>query len=1351
MSVDRILVVEDEAVIAMDIESQLRSLGYHVTRCVDTGQEAVLQARNLRPDLVLMDIQLRGELDGIAAAKIINSSFNIPVIYLTSHSDESVVERAKKTQPYGYLLKPFGNRELQTTIEIALHRHRMEMELRESEARLSAFANALPDLGFIYDGDGRYIEVLVQQGDTLVNDAQTLKGKLVHEMLPPNVANAILEAIHRTLQFNQNETVEYALELPIGRRWFEGRLSPMKSPTMGEDRVVMIARDITEQKSIEQALFERRRTLDMIITALPYILLVVNDEDKLSSYFVPPRLKRLLNVDSLAPDQELREVLPPRLADQMYRDGTESKLHETIVFEDTMAVGAETLHLEVRVSSIVGTTHRLVIIDDITMRKRIEARIVSSEARLQSILDTASSAIISVDEERNIVLFNRMAERLFGYNSDEARQIPALELLPERLRNLSGEHIQVEPDGRVTWNETGTREATLLGLRKDGEEFPIEVSMSRLEIEGSAVYTAILNDISERLATQEALQTYNHRLEVLNELAEAITSAVDLQAKLDIATRIAAESLDATSAYISDWDEARGGMTLLAEYFTEDASESEKVSELGQTFDVHSNFLTVLRTDPQGYYVANLNDPDVNPIQRAEMEKYGVKSILGAPLVAQGDGFAYLEIWESREHREFTYDEIELLRSIAQQVSTGIENAKLLDALQESAKRYQTLVEGASDVVYTADAKGYFTFVNLPGQNLTGYSVDELVGMHFTELVPNGWNRKLLAYYLRQLRTQTDETNMVFPITTREGEEKWVEQIVTPLIEGGDTVGVQATVRDVTDRVRAEQAENDQRALAEAMRNSIDAINSTLDLDEVLERILTHVKQVVPHTAANLHLINDMGVSHIVAHRGYESLGITPDKLMEIRYSVSETENMREMVETKQPYRIARTSENPDWIIHSQTEWVKSYVGAPIISSNQVIGFLNLDSEVPDFFTEEHAQRLQLFAEQTAVAVENARLFEDAQQRIAQREALRQVALDISAQLDLDALLNTLIQSVLELMNLDRGGIYLYRAERDVLEWVVSVKSVAPRGLEVKQGEGLSGKVWAMRQSIAIDDYADWDDRLPMEGASELNESVLGVPILAGDEFLGVIMVTGNDEHPSFSEQDLDLVRAFANQAAVAIRNATLYEQSQELAALEERQRLARDLHDAVSQALFSASITAEVLLGMNKDNLDDLNDGLEQLQRLTRGAQAEMRTLLLELRPEALLDAKLADLLEQLGSSYTGRTGVPVTLDMDVPVKCECPPDVKITFYRIAQEAFNNIIKHADATAVHVGLQQKDNTVKLLISDNGRGYDPAKLPQDRLGLRSFHERTEAIDGDLLIKTAPGDGTAITVQWTLDE
>jgi PAS domain S-box-containing protein len=204
-------------------------------------------------------------------------------------------------------------------------------------------------------------------------------------------------------------------------------------------------------------------------------------------------------------------------------------------------------------------------------------------------------------------------------------------------------------------------------------------------------------------------------------------------------------------------------------------------------------------------------------------------------------------------------------------------------------------------------------------------------------------------------------------------------------------------------------------------------------------------------------------------------------------------------------------------------------------------------------------------------------------------------------------------------------------------------------------------------------------------------------------------------------------------------------QQLKEKTAMEERGRLARDLHDAVSQTLFSASLIADVLPRLWEKDREEGLRRLEEVRQLTRGSLAEMRTLLFELRPAALADAGLGDLLRQLAEAVNGRARVPVAVEVDE--SCEIPTDTKIALYRIAQEALNNVAKHSGATRAQVTLHCLPGQVTLHIIDNGHGFDMTQAPQGGFGLGNMKERANQIGAALKIESKVNEGTEVTVTW----
>ena len=209
-----------------------------------------------------------------------------------------------------------------------------------------------------------------------------------------------------------------------------------------------------------------------------------------------------------------------------------------------------------------------------------------------------------------------------------------------------------------------------------------------------------------------------------------------------------------------------------------------------------------------------------------------------------------------------------------------------------------------------------------------------------------------------------------------------------------------------------------------------------------------------------------------------------------------------------------------------------------------------------------------------------------------------------------------------------------------------------------------------------------------------------------------------------------------------------LAERAAEEAVTADRTRLARDLHDAVTQTLFSASLTAEVLPDLWDMDVAEAKKSTEELRQLTRGALAEMRTLLLELRPATLTQTRLSDLIKQLCEAFIGRSRLPITLNIEGD--CELPPEVQVAFYRIAQESLNNVFKYARASQVDVNLFLAPSYVHFETCDNGIGFDMSTTKPTSLGMRIMRERAEAIGAELQISSELGTGTCVAMTWHAD-
>lgn len=407
------------------------------------------------------------------------------------------------------------------------------------------------------------------------------------------------------------------------------------------------------------------------------------------------------------------------------------------------------------------------------------------------------------------------------------------------------------------------------------------------------------------------------------------------------------------------------------------------------------------------------------------------------------------------------------------------------------------------------------------------------------------------------------------------------------------------------------------------------------------------------------------------------------------------------------------------------------------------------------YLTINNQSRLALAVEERTREIVQSKLLLESrvEERTKELSALLEVAQTVGSTLEIKPLLGLII-SQLKLV-IDYSGAAIATIEDDHLV-ILDYQGPDPREqvlglrLPLDQPSGYR-EVFTSHKTVI---YADlWHDTSSTRGIDldksdssihfRYARSWMGVPLIVKGNIIGILRID-HVRPDRYSEQDAKLVQAFANQAAVAIENARLYEQAQILASLKERHRLARDLHDSVSQALYGINLgvqTARTLLVRYPDNPAALQEPLDYLVSLSDAALTEMRALIFELRPETLEKEGLVAILTKQAKSIQTRHNLKVSTSFtEEPI---LSIEVKEALYRVAQEAINNTIKHARATELDITLRLDGAWLVLEVRDNGQGFDPGAKYPDHYGLISMRERLEHFDGRLEIVSAPGQSTLI--------
>jgi signal transduction histidine kinase len=366
--------------------------------------------------------------------------------------------------------------------------------------------------------------------------------------------------------------------------------------------------------------------------------------------------------------------------------------------------------------------------------------------------------------------------------------------------------------------------------------------------------------------------------------------------------------------------------------------------------------------------------------------------------------------------------------------------------------------------------------------------------------------------------------------------------------------------------------------------------------------------------------------------------------------------------------------------------------------------------------------------------------------------AMSDVVLAIAGELRLDAVLHRLVHTARELS----GATYAALGVPDetgtefdqFLHAGMSDHLVAELG-PLPRTHGMLGAMLSDPRPFRTDDITTdprfrgwWPDAHPRM------RSFLGVPIVAKGDIIGAFYLTEKQGgRPSrFDENDERLITVLAAHAAIAIENARLFEASRELSVIEERNRLARELHDSMTQNLFSLALTAEAASKLVHADPARAEAEIDRIRALARDTQVELRSLIFELRPPQLeADGLLATIgkdLEVLGRAHGSKT------DLRVHGTPELDSAVEVELYRIVQEALNNAFRHAQADTVEVELDARDGVVGIVVRDDGVGFDPGAraIRERRLGLTSMRERAERLGGTFRVESSPGAGTTVRLE-----
>jgi PAS domain S-box-containing protein len=829
-----------------------------------------------------------------------------------------------------------------------------------------------------------------------------------------------------------------------------------------------------------------------------------------------------------------------------------------------------------------------------------------------------------------ILGWNPAAAELFGYAEADATTLTLAALLPA---HESGGAIDraAAPTAVAPFDEP----RATVARRRSGLDFAIEITATALDSSSGSEgrLLAVFRDLAGRARSEREIERLLEESQALQAVAAALASERDPARLLDgIVERVLAV-LGADGCFIWLYDDDGRWRIVAARGLSERYLAGFATTSLDRLSASFRNPVEARRPafnpDLQGA-VRPLN-PELADAYQAE----GLVSALRLPLFASDDRMDGALVLYHRRERVYSDAEIRLAQAFAHQIAVALQNARLAEKEQQTARELTSLLEISRNLSSTIEL-----------EPLLGLILDEL---------------KLLVDY-------TSATAI-----TREGDHYLMRGYRGPL----------------------------------------------------------------SHEAVRARSLPTAAVDGLIALSPQDTTLIIPD------------------VWADSPAAEAWRATGSEEYLRVAPAYMGCLLNAPLISKGRLIGLLTLGHRTPGYFTEHHAALTQAVAGQVAGLIEHARLFEQEQRTSRELASLLEVSRNVAETLEMEPLLDVILEQLKVAADYGAAAISVVADDRlqELRRRTREGDTPPTREVSLVHAAGWWEPV-ARGEPVIIDDVQSEE---PLAGAYRTTarhaqnaapmytvHGFLAVPLTVKDRVMGTIVLS-HEQPGYYTERHAALAMALGTQAATAIENARLYGEAQRVAVLEERQRLSRELHDSVSQALFGIGLgarTARTLLQRN--NPVKALGSVDYVVSLAEGGMAEMRALLFELRPESLATEGLVAALTKQAAVLTLRHELVVETALgDEP---DVSLETKEALFRIAQEALHNIVKHARARTVQIHLSQEDGGIILSVRDDGAGFDPTGSFPGHIGQHSMRERAERLGGTVTVESAVGQGTCIVVR-----
>ncbi len=482
-------------------------------------------------------------------------------------------------------------------------------------------------------------------------------------------------------------------------------------------------------------------------------------------------------------------------------------------------------------------------------------------------------------------------------------------------------------------------------------------------------------------------------------------------------------------------------------------------------------------------------------------------------------------------------------RSLYSTIEMAVHKHHLEKRLRDNEEMLRTLVENQGEGVVIIDSQENLTFANPAAEAIFATPIDGLIGHNLSDFTtPESFE------FLRKqtsLRQHGLKSMYELEIIRSDGQKRILSVTATPWFDKQNQFsGAFGILSDITERKKMEEAEREQHTLADVLRETATLLGSTLDMNEVLERILDHVGQVVPHSTANVMIIEGDTVRVI---QGKSVHMHPPDNNLPIFWKTNPFFSL--IYQTGQPAIMPGDVGPQDLPKHPRMAWLSSFVSAPIKVKNQIIGFLNLGSTTSNFFTRQHADRLMAFSSQAALALENARLFDETHQRAQYLSLLNEITQTAIHTSNLNETMGLISQQMVRLFNADGAYITLWDEQQQlsIPAAAFGLNQAGYKDIPAKPHEiTLTYSVLTMGRTLVVNDINNTPYIEPGLARTYPFNTLIGLPLISDNQKLGAVIL-GFAQPRTFSPEELERGEQAARQVALAIAKARLYSEVQRL------------------------------------------------------------------------------------------------------------------------------------------------------------------------------------------------------------